>query len=223
MLYLGRKGWKSPQIFHVRMHSVLLRNTECVSAQIAVSPSSLLPAVSAGDGNCWRKQDNNYAPRQWGCHLFQTFPPPTFWRFHIFTFPSFKDRLSPCQSFVSCLEGCLSTAAPRGEAGRETDKLTDRQGLVSAVHGLVQKQKDGPMIHHVYQSCTGWDGFIDLLIYWADVDLLLNQRYWLIMSATSALLTVSYWADMYKKFHYYYFTLLILASHGDRHAETNAR
>lgn len=44
-------------------------------------------------------------------------------------FPSFKDRLSPCQSFGSCLEGCLNTAAPWGEAGRETDRLTDRQGL----------------------------------------------------------------------------------------------
>ena len=54
--------------------------------------------------------------------------------------PSFKDRLSPCQSFGSRLEGCLSAAAPRGEAGTETDRLTDRQGRVSAVDGGVQKQ-----------------------------------------------------------------------------------
>lgn len=67
-----KKRLKSLQIFHARMHSVLLYNTECVSVHIAYVRSSdshvSEQLVACSEGRGWEllggRRGNNYAPRR---------------------------------------------------------------------------------------------------------------------------------------------------------------
>lgn len=152
-----KKRLKSLQIFHVRMHCVRLHNTECLSVHIAYVWSSdsrvSKQLVARSDRRRWEllKEDGTITMPHGSeaasireATFSKSILPHHILEVSHLHFPSFKDRLSPCQSFGSCLEGCLSTAAPWGEAGWETDRLTDRQELVPAVDGSVQKKRTGP-------------------------------------------------------------------------------
>lgn len=103
-LYLGRKGWGPRRFFHVRTVDVW---SGCTLAQSRVCQRShsermrlRSPRLQAAWCLHWRpamgivggRQDNNYAPRQWGSvhqrgHLFKINPSsPHSGGFHISTF-----------------------------------------------------------------------------------------------------------------------------------------
>lgn len=84
---------------------------------------------------------NSYAPEAARLLLYEATYLKSVLPHHILKvshlhFPSFEDQLRPCQSFGSCLEVCLSTQHPQGEADRETDRLTE---VVSALDVSAEK------------------------------------------------------------------------------------